>query len=322
VFRVFPRVVVDREDVHPVVTLLCLFRRGRSATYRKTTRTVTQIAGSVGKKTAAEGSGRAFDILMIWRKHTRMATSTGECSLALEGERTSADGKSVKNHLLLSIGEDEFSRFRPHLRYVDLPHHASLHEPNQKLDFVFFPNKGLVSLVVATREGKTVEVGVVGREGLVGIPAAVGLNRSPHRAVVQIEGTASKMAVTALTAVLPSVTQFQVLANRYAVVQGMQAAQTAACNRLHGIEQRLARWLLIMQDRVDSGVLLITHDFLATMLGTDRPSVSVAAGSLQRKELIACTRGAVRVLKRKGLETAACECYSVVQQFNGAVGIK
>jgi CRP-like cAMP-binding protein len=101
------------------------------------------------------------------------------------------------------------------------------------------------------------------------------------------------------------------------MVLGMQVAQTAACNRLHLIEQRLSRWLLMAQDRVDSGTLPITHDFLATMLGTDRPSVTVAAGILQRLQLIGYTRGAVKILERMKLEQFACECYGIIRQYNG-----
>jgi CRP-like cAMP-binding protein len=110
--------------------------------------------------------------------------------------------------------------------------------------------------------------------------------------------------------------------SRYAIVQGMQVAQTAACNRLHDVKQRLARWLLMTQDRVDSESLPITHDFLATMLGTDRPSVSVAAGVLQRKKLIEYTRGAVKIVNRKKLEDCTCECYGITQQYNGELGLK
>jgi CRP-like cAMP-binding protein len=110
--------------------------------------------------------------------------------------------------------------------------------------------------------------------------------------------------------------------SRYAVVQGMQVAQTAACNRLHDIKQRLARWLLMSQDRVDSESLPISHDFLATMLGTDRLSVTLAAGILQKKKLIEYTRGAVKILNRKKLEASACECYGTTQQYNGELGLK
>ena len=211
---------------------------------------------------------------------------------------------------------------RPLLSTVSLPHHASLYEPGEGIEFVYFPDSGLVSLVVATKEGKTVEVGVVGAEGLVGTPAAVGINRSPHRAVVQIAGDGLRVRVDALRRVFPFMPQLQLMASRHAVLQGMQAGQSAACNRLHGIEQRLARWLLIMQDRMDAGLLRITHDFLATMLGTDRPSVSLAAGSLQRKETIKYSPGSVRILNRKKLEECACECYGLMQQFNGQLGLK
>lgn len=246
----------------------------------------------------------------------------GESEFLLPGERTNGEGKPIGNRILLSLPESEYKALRPSLSFVHMPHHASLHEPGENIEFAYFPNRGLVSLVVMMRKGKTVEVGVVGNEGLVGTPAAVGLNRSPHRAVVQIAGDALRIRIEALRSILPSTPQFLFMASRHAVIHGMQAAQSAACNRLHGIEQRLARWLLIMQDRMDEGLLRITHDFLATMLGTDRPSVSLAAGILQRKGTIEYTRGAVRILNRKKLEECACECYGVIQQFNGPLGLK
>jgi len=242
--------------------------------------------------------------------------------MSLAGERTNIDGKAVANRVLLTLPDEEYQVLRPLLTYVSLPHHASLHEPGEKIEFVYFPNSGLVSLVVAMKEGKTVEVGVVGNEGLVGTPAAVGISRNPHRAVVQIAGDGLRIRVDVLQKMLPLTPQLQFMASRHAVLQGMQAAQSAACNRLHNIEQRLARWLLIMQDRMDAGLLRITHDFLATMLGTDRPSVSLAAGSLQRKETIKYAPGSVKVLNRKKLEECACECYGLIQQFNGQLGLK
>ena len=133
------------------------------------------------------------------------------------------------------------------------------------------------------------------------------------REVVQIAGNGFRVRVGALQSVLRSAPQFQLILARYAVVQGMQIAQTAACNRLHNIEERFARWLLITQDRVDSATFAITHDFLATMLGTDRPTVSLAAGILQKKRAIVHTRGAVQILSRAKLENCACECYGAMQ---------
>ena len=192
----------------------------------------------------------------------------------------------------------------------------------RKLEFAYFPNRGLISFVVAMEDGKTAEAGVVGNEGFAGIPAAVGLSRSPLQAVVQISGDGFRVEVEALQKTLESAPHIQLLLSRFAVVQGMQVAQTAACNRLHEIEQRLARWLLMAQDRVDSGVLPITHDFLATMLGTNRSSVSLAAATLRRKNLIRYTPGAVTIVNRKKLEALACECYGIMQQHNGHLGLR
>jgi CRP-like cAMP-binding protein len=238
------------------------------------------------------------------------------------GERTNSEGKPVSNLILLSIPDGDYGLLRPHLEYVSLPNHLVLHEGGGKLEFAYFPNRGLISLVVVMKDGTTAEAGLVGNEGFTGTPAAVGLSRSPLQAVVQITGDGFRVEVGALQKTLESASNLQLMLSRYAVVRGMQVAQTAACNRLHDIEQRLARWLLMTQDRVDSGSLPITHDFLATMLGTDRSSVSLAAGVLQRKELIEYTRGAVKIVNRKKLEGSACECYGVIQQYDGELGVK
>jgi CRP-like cAMP-binding protein len=242
--------------------------------------------------------------------------------IAQPGERTNAAGKPVGNVILLSMCDSEYGLFRPHLEYVELPDHLVLHEAGAKLDFAYFPNRGLISFVVAMEDGKTAEAGVVGNEGFAGIPAAVGLSRSPLQAVVQISGDGFRVEVEALQKTLESAPHLQLLLSRFAVVQGMQVAQTAACNRLHEIEQRLARWLLMAQDRVDSGVLPITHDFLATMLGTNRSSVSLAAATLRKKNLIRYTPGAVTIVNRKKLEALACECYGIMQQHNGHLGLR
>src|SRR6202521_4852215 len=210
-------------------------------------------------------------------------------------ERTNTEGKQVSNKILLSTSDSDYSSLRPHLEYVSLPNHLILHEAGEKLEFAYFPNRGLISLVVVMKDGKTVEAGIVGNEGFTGTLAAVGLSRSPLHTVVQITGDGFRVEVGALQNTLESAPHLQLMLNRYALIRGMQVAQTAACNRLHGIEQRLARWLLMTQDRVDSGLLPITHDFLATMLGTDRPTVSLAAGVLQREQTIKYTRGAVRI---------------------------
>ena len=238
------------------------------------------------------------------------------------GERTNTEGKPVSNLLLLSISESEYGSMRPVLEYVSLPSHLILHEGGGKLEFAYFPNRGLISLVVVMKDGSTAEAGVVGNEGFTGTPAAVGLSRSPLQAVVQITGDGFRVEVTALQNILPSTPRLQLMLSRYAIVQGMQVAQTAACNRLHEIKHRLARWLLMAQDRVDSESLPITHDFLATMLGTDRTTVSLAAGILQTNKIIEYTRGAVKIVNRKKLEDSACECYGVIRQYDGELGLK
>src|SRR3984893_9210761 len=212
-----------------------------------------------------------------------LAPRTGQVH-SQPSERTNTAGKQVSNKILLSIPDSDYCSLRPHLKYVSLPNHLVVHEAGGKLDFAYFLNRGLISLVVVMKNGKTAEAGIVGNEGFTGTLAAVGLSRSPLQAVVQITGDGFRVEVGALQNTLESAPHLQLMLSRYAAIRGMQVAQTAACNRLHDIEQRLARWLLMTQDRVDSGSLPITHDFLATMLGTDRPSVSLAAGILQRKK--------------------------------------
>jgi CRP-like cAMP-binding protein len=243
-----------------------------------------------------------------------------ELQVVQAGERTNAAGKPVSNKILLSISDSEYNSIRPHLEYLRLPNHLVLHETGEKLRFAYFPNRGLISLVVVMKDGKTAEAGVVGNEGFTGTPAAVGLSRGPLRAVVQITGDGFRIKVGALQNTLESAPHLQMMLHRYAAIRAMQVAQTAACNRLHDIRQRLARWLLMTQDRVNSGALPITHDFLATMLGTDRPSVSLAAGVLQKKGFIEYTRGAVKIVNRKKLENSACECYDVIRRYDGEVG--
>jgi CRP-like cAMP-binding protein len=235
---------------------------------------------------------------------------------------THAERISNGNKLLLGIPETEHRLIRAHLEPFQFRQHFILHEPNQRLEFAYFPNDGLISLVVTTEDGKTVEVGMVGNEGVAGVSAAAGLAVCPLRHVVQVPGEGFRIKVSALQSWLDSAPELQTVLSRYAVVLGMLVAQTAACNRLHDSGQRLARWLLMAADRVDARSLPMTHDFLATILGTDRPSVSVAAKILQTKKIINYRRGTLEILSRKKLESSVCECYKVVQQFNGILGLR
>lgn len=254
------------------------------------------------------------------RKMDRVVERDLEIPTVRPGERTNSEGRPVGNLILLAIPDEEFVGLRERLSYVDLPHYTVLHEPRKKLEDAYFLNSGMISLVFNTNGGESVEVGVTGKEGFTPIPVAVGLRHGPHQAIMQVSGNGFRISVEDLEEALQTSPQLQKLLNRYATVHGMQTAQTAGCNRLHDLDQRLARWLLLIQDRVESGLLRITHEFLAMMLGTDRPSVSLAAAELRKKRIIEYTHGTVRVLNRKRLESSACECYGLIRELNAEMG--
>jgi CRP-like cAMP-binding protein len=241
---------------------------------------------------------------------------------ASEDARNSCNERRVFNGILLAIPEQEYEVLRRHLEYIELPNHFVIYEPGAKISYGYFLNEGLTSLIVSTTDGRTVEVGIVGKEGFVGAPLAVKLDRSPYGAVVQIAGSGCRIKSQALEDVLESTPGLRFLLHRAAQLQGQQFAQIAACNRLHELEQRLARWLLMSQDRVNAEWMPVTHDFLANMLGTGRPSVTITAGNLQKAGLIEYTRGALKILNRKGLEAASCECYRNIVHFSGGSAAK
>jgi CRP-like cAMP-binding protein len=238
------------------------------------------------------------------------------------GARSDAAGKAVSNVVLLSLPNEEYNLLRPHLEPVDLPQYEILHEPGERIDFAYFLNEGMISLVALNHDGRSVEVGIVGKEGMVGMSLMMGLRRGIFRSIMQMAGTGLRVRAKVFQDILRHAPHLQAELCRFALMHGMQVAQLAACNRLHEIDQRLARWLLMCQDRVDSELLPLTHEFLAQMLGTGRPSVSLAAAVLENAGLIENLRGTVRLLNRKSLEGAACECYGVIQHFNGGLGLK
>ncbi|MGA8150513.1 MAG: Crp/Fnr family transcriptional regulator [Terriglobales bacterium] len=238
------------------------------------------------------------------------------------GARSAASGKAVTNVILLSLPDKEFNLLRPHLEPAELPQHEVMHEPGEKIDFTYFLNEGMASLVALSHDGRSVEVGIVGKEGMVGLSLVAGLRRGIFRAIMQMSGSGLRIRSEVFHDVLLCAPTLRSELGRFALMHGMQVAQLAACNRLHEIEQRLARWLLMCQDRVDSQWLPLTHDFLAQMLGTGRPRVSLAAGTLENGGLIENLRGSVKILNRKNLEEAARECYRVIQHFNGRLGLK
>ncbi|HEV3308711.1 MAG TPA: Crp/Fnr family transcriptional regulator [Candidatus Sulfotelmatobacter sp.] len=238
------------------------------------------------------------------------------------GARSDATGKAVSNLILLALPDKEFNLLRPHLESTDLPQHKILQEPGEKIEFAYFLNDGMVSLVALSHDGRSVEVGIVGKEGMIGMCLTEDLHLEIFRAIMQMSGSGMRIRSQVFQDILLSAPGLRSKLGRFALMHGMQVAQLAACNRLHGIDQRLARWLLMCQDRFDSQLLPLTHEFLAQMLGTGRPSVTLAAGMLENAGLIENLRGTVKILNRKSLEAVACECYGVIQNFNGGLGLK
>lgn len=259
----------------------------------------------------------------IARRTTAATTRKPGKTLAVRpGERTDGEGKAIANVILLSLPEVEYARLRPFLEPIDLPQYQILYEPAEKIEFAYFLNDGMASIVALDSDGRSVEVGIVGREGMVGMPLMMNFQRGTFRAIMQMAGSGARIRADEFEEVLAASSELASQLGKFALMHGMQTAQLAACNRLHDIDQRLIRWLLMCQDRVDSQLLPLTHEFLAQMLGTGRPSVSLAAGVLEDAGLIENLRGTVRVLNRKNLEAAACECYGVIQNFNGRMGLK
>jgi CRP-like cAMP-binding protein len=236
--------------------------------------------------------------------------------------RTDRHGRAIRNRILLAIPDEEFLVLRPLLEPVDMPQHKIFYDPGDKIEHAYFPNEGMVSLVVLVQDGRSVEVGISGSEGIVGAPLVFGFESVPMRAITQVPGTGLRIQSSALEETFGQTPNLRFLIDHYVMTQQLQVAQLAACNRLHDMDQRLARWLLMCQDRVDSANLPLTHEFIAQMLGAGRPTVTIAAGMLERAGLIANTRGSVKILNRKRLEDAACECYRVIQNYNRPVTLK
>jgi CRP-like cAMP-binding protein len=222
--------------------------------------------------------------------------------------------KAGLNRLLGALPKGAYERLLPDLRTVSLGLKEVLYEPDEPITYVYFPNNGVISLVTVMEDGATVEVGTVGNEGMAGLPVFLGADSSPGKAFSQIPGESARMRADALRRHVERGGPLVSLLHRYTQALMAEMAQSIACNRLHSLEERCARWLLMTQDRVGSDRFALTQQFLAQMLGARRPSVTVAAGMLQRAELIGYSRGKIAVLDRKGLEAVSCECYRVVRR--------
>lgn len=219
-----------------------------------------------------------------------------------------------QNRLLAGLPGELQLRLLPRLEKVSLPLRQVLYEPNVALTHVWFPLSGVVSIVITLKDGISVEAGTVGNEGMVGTPVFLGAERSPTRGFSQVAGQALKMPAEAFKRSIQEFPELRDVAQRY--TQGLitQMAQTSVCNHVHSVQQRMCRWLLMTHDRVGADEFHLTHEFLAHMLCVRRPSVTVAAGMLQKAGLIRYHRGRIRILERAGLEHAACECYETVRQ--------
>ena len=228
--------------------------------------------------------------------------------------RKDGDGNQVYNEILLALPRAESEAVFPKLEFVRLKLHQVLHEAGETLRSLYFCNSGMFSILNVMPDGKSVEVGLIGKEGVSGTPLVAGFRTSHTRAVVQAEASAFRMDADALRAALPECPTLERQLNRYAQLLAVQVTQIAACNRLHEVNERLARWLLMTQDRVGSRHLPLTQGFLAQMLGTRRSSVTVAAGTLQKAGLIAYSRGNVTIHDRRKLEQASCDCYDLLQR--------
>lgn len=228
------------------------------------------------------------------------------------------EGNPVRNELLLGLPSLECDSIFSELTFVQLRIHDVLQETEELIRYAYFVDSGMVSILSVMQDGKSVEVGLTGKEGCTALQLVAGFKTSDTRALVQIAGTAFRVNSQTLLKVLR---QCPVLARKmqqYALFLAMQGSQVAACNRLHEVDARLARWLLMSQDRVGGDDIHLTHEFLAHMLGTRRSSVTVAAGVLAKAGLITYNRGNVKIKSRSQLEEAACECYDLITRHTAA----
>ena len=220
---------------------------------------------------------------------------------------------AIPNLLLAALPRKSYAELLPSLTPVVLKFGDVLYEPGQSIEQVYFPGDSMVSLLTLVEGHLALEVGLVGPEGVVGSPLALGVDRSPVRALVQGGGQAMRMSAGSFRSALRRSAPLQRGLLRYVDFLMSQITQTAACNRFHVVERRLARWLLMTRDRVRSDEFRMTQDFLSNMLGVRRVGVTEAAGALQRRKLIKYSRGAISILNGRGLEAAACSCYGTLR---------
>lgn len=246
-----------------------------------------------------------------WRGSKRHSKSRGEKPYVYDP----TSPQNSENMILAALPQKERDYLLQYLGFVLVKPGEVFWQLNQPITSVYFPTSGMISFVAVMHNGATAEIGVTGREGFVGTPIILGASRTSFRAIAQTEGSGFRIGSESFRQILPETPQLEVTLRRYAHAQAMQVAQGAACNCLHQVPERLARWLSMSCDRTGSNVLPFTQEFLAQMLGCRRSSVTSALGQLQKAGMIQSERGRVRILDRKQLESRACECYGVMRTF-------
>jgi CRP-like cAMP-binding protein len=224
------------------------------------------------------------------------------------------DGNRIHNEILLSLSADESRLVFPKLELVRLRPRQVLHEVGDTLKSAYFCNSGLISILTSFPNGKSIEIALVGTEGFVGLPLVAGFQSAATRAIVQLQGTAFRIDASTLDPLLRQCTGLERRLQQFSQMKAAQISQIAACNLLHEVKERLARWLLMCHDRIGSDTMALTQELLAEMLGTRRSSVTMAAGQLQRAGFIAYGRGEIRIQNRTRLVSAACECYGAMRR--------
>ncbi|MEO7659467.1 MAG: Crp/Fnr family transcriptional regulator [Pyrinomonadaceae bacterium] len=222
------------------------------------------------------------------------------------------DYQKPKNLLLAKLSKSSFGRLLPKFDKVELSYNHNLFNPGDRIRHIYFPESGIVSLLSAVGSNATVEVGIVGNEGMIGIPVFLGLKTSNLLAVVQGAGTALRMAADDLIKECASSDELPKILRRFTHSLMIQISQSTACNRFHPIDTRLARWLLLTQDLMKSSEFQITQEFLTNMLGVRREAVNKAAKGFQQRGLISYSRGNLSILDRQGIEATACSCYRAI----------
>jgi len=225
------------------------------------------------------------------------------------------DSTRPANRLLLGLSNEDWENVRPHLEQVTLEIRTVLVPPNAAFDYIYFPDGCLASITATLEDGAVVEVGVVGREGMIGLPVAFGVDIAPPFDVfIQIAGSAWRMKAGLVRPEMERCPSFRDGMFRYALARQVQISQSAACNARHPLNERLARWLLMASEAIEHDEVRLTQEFLAMMLGVRRAGVTVAAATLREAGLIAYAPGNVRILDRAGLEAASCDCFNAVQK--------